>query len=43
MPLRNSASCAGSFDYTPGAANKAVIAVAELSDGRYIVTVPTFF
>jgi hypothetical protein len=39
----NSASCAGSFDYTPGAANKAVIAVAELSDGRYIVSAPTFF
>jgi hypothetical protein len=39
----NTASCSGSFNYTPGAANKAVMAVAELSDGRYIASAPTFF
>lgn len=37
------ASCSGSFDYTPGAANKAVIAVAELSTGHYVVSSPMFF
>ncbi|HYO52883.1 DUF7594 domain-containing protein [Archangium sp.] len=39
----DSASCSGSVDYTPAAANKAVIAVAELTDGRYIVSAPVFF
>ncbi|RKH56269.1 CBM96 family carbohydrate-binding protein [Corallococcus llansteffanensis] len=36
-------SCSGSFNYTPGAANKAVIAVAELSTGHYVVSAPMFF
>jgi hypothetical protein len=39
----DSASCSGSVDYAPAAANKAVIAVAELTDGRYIVSAPVFF
>jgi hypothetical protein len=36
-------SCSGSFDYTPSSANKAVIAVAELSSGHYVVSAPMFF
>lgn len=36
-------SCSGSFNYTPSSANKAVIAVAELSSGHYIVSAPMFF
>jgi len=36
-------SCGGSFNYTPSATNKAVIAVAELSSGHYVVSAPMFF
>jgi hypothetical protein len=36
-------SCSGSFNYTPSTTNKAVIAVAELSSGHYVVSAPMFF
>jgi hypothetical protein len=36
-------SCGGSFSYTPSAANKAVMAVVELSDGRWVLSAPFFF
>ncbi|MFP2905576.1 DNRLRE domain-containing protein [Pyxidicoccus sp. 3LFB2] len=36
-------SCSGAFNYTPSAANRAVIAVAELSSGHYVVSAPMFF
>ena len=36
-------SCGGSFNYTPSSTNKAVIAIAELSDGTYAVSAPMFF
>ncbi|HEX8537570.1 MAG TPA: hypothetical protein VF664_08895, partial [Cystobacter sp.] len=39
----STSSCSGSFNYTPSSTNKAVIAIAELSDGHYVVSAPMFF